>query len=163
MLENANYNIKYLNKKSNTINIQNLKNNIKTNNRINEISNLINEEYEGNTTANFDSKSKHSKHKDFNTIIISEVINSKAGLINVGNSCYINTSVQILLHSKLFIDKFIKNFSNLEKTNKIISSFYGICNDIFHINSNNEINKFIDIIDFINFFGKKYPNYTGYK
>lgn len=163
MLENANYNIKYFNKKRYTKNKQNLKNNLKTNNSLNENSNLINEENESNTNAKFNSKSKNSKNIDFNTILLSEVINSKAGLINVGNSCYINSSVHILLHSKIFIDKFIKSFSKLEKNNKIISSFYGICNNIFHINSNNEINKFIDIIDFMNFFGKKYSNYTGYK
>ena len=40
---------------------------------------------------------------------------NQIGIINIGNSCYINSIIQILLHTPIFIDEFIIHKEQIKK------------------------------------------------
>ena len=57
--------------------------------------------------------------------IIQNLLESKIGLINAGGSCYMASIIQILIHSKLFLEEFYKN-KNVHEINplsKLFSNF----------------------------------------
>ena len=41
------------------------------------------------------------------------------GLINLGNTCFLNSSIQILIHSPIFIKNFLEDYNKLNKLNKL--------------------------------------------
>ena len=68
---------------------------------------------------------------------LNPIISSKVGLRNLGNSCYMNTCLQILMHSKDFIKRLLlkKPFINDRKT-PITQQFLNICETVIKTNSN---------------------------
>ena len=80
---------------------------------------------------------------------INELINKKFGIINIGNNCYINCALQLLLHYEIFILKFLERIYKLKLNyNSILYNFFNICKYI--ISNNDNIN--LDISSFINLF-----------
>ena len=73
------------------------------------------------------------------------------GLKNIGNSCYMNTSIQILLHCQKFINK-LNNDKNKPITNSLYNLFQLLLND-----ENNKINPNL----FKKEFEKKHLDYKG--
>jgi ubiquitin C-terminal hydrolase len=99
------------------------------------------------------------EESDFKNIIYTDI-----GMINLGNTCYINSCLQVLIHCPNFIDKFFEKFKTLKKEEKeealISKHFYDICYTI--VDTVNTQEKYIDISNFKNEFGKKHPIYGGY-
>lgn len=56
--------------------------------------------------------------KNFNSIKIelgeiqNKILEKKIGILNLAQSCYINSSIQLFLHNELFVVNFINNINN---------------------------------------------------
>ena len=89
--------------------------------------------------------------------ILFSVTKKEIGIMNLGNSCFINACLQILIHCPLFIYKLIKNLNLINENTPITSNFISIC--IMMANTNK---KRIDISDFKNILGIKHVIYDSY-
>ena len=126
-------------KKEQKKNLLNLEQNIIENNNINE-----------------------TKIEKPNTVYESLVYN-QIGFINLGNTCYANACLQILIHCEPFINKFINKIKayNPSKTERIISNkFYLILQEI--LQSNHLKDYSIDMSSFLYSFSNKHKTYEGH-
>jgi hypothetical protein len=174
--------------------LENTKNKNDTiNNKYNNINKLDEEFNNLNIKFNFENDKANTKFKEdfilsnkknienFNPIFESmnigslneNIINKLFGIINLGNSCYVNSVIQILLHCKLFV---INLYYNKEK---YIRNIYSLCNKLYNIcklinvlkepdAKNMEVlnNKqlkipLIDISNFIYHFPNKHPKFNA--
>ena len=84
------------------------------------------------------------------------------GIINLGNTCFINSCLQALIHCKLFMQTFFKVSNKLnEETTPISYNFLLICIMMLDIGKTKGL-RYIDISYFKYIFGKKHPIYNGY-
>ena len=72
-----------------------------------------------------------------------EVVNKEIGIINLGNTCFINSCLQILLHCPIFIYKLIKNKNLINENTPLTLNFLSICKMMV-----NTQEKAIDISEF---------------
>ena len=95
--------------------------------------------------------------EDYKNIIYKDV-----GIINLGNTCFINSCLQVLIHCPLFIYSFFNKHQLINKVNTPISyAFFELCKDMMQIVDQKE-NRYIDISDFKNEFGSKHSTFDGY-
>ena len=82
--------------------------------------------------------------------IVGNISSSLTGLQNLGNTCYINTCLQNLIHCTPFISKFLEISNKMfEKNNCPISdAFYELLIQIYD-NNNNEQNDYINPCNFV--------------
>ena len=119
-------------KKSNNNDKKETKKDDKTNNKIENIQN-INEKINSN----------------FN-----EIINKEFGIKNIGNTCYINSTIQILLYNEIFMKNFMLNeFKIKKKDNTLSLNLWNLINSLNKTteDSNNIV---IDIREFVQYFKK---------
>jgi ubiquitin C-terminal hydrolase len=94
---------------------------------------------------------------DFNQIFLKGV-----GIINLGNTCFINSCLQALIHCKLFIQLFFsKGIQMKEDTTPISYHFLLLCIEMLDVQKRSHIN-YIDISYFKYIFGKKHPMFNGF-
>ena len=154
-------NQKVNNQNNNNINLpqDNNKENINKNVKNNEQSNNVTvKKINNNAQTNLPvpPKPRPLELSDFNNIIYNEI-----GMINLGNTCFINSILQVLIHCPYFIYSFFNQHKAINKNDTIISAyFYDIC--IAMINTLNTQEKYIDITNFKTVFGTKHPTYEGY-
>ena len=89
-----------------------------------------------NIKNKLESEEKHNTTKED----INNIITSKIGLNNLGNTCYMNSSLQILIHIKLFIEELAKNVNPFIKN--ITYNLFDLAHSLSKIN-NNENENFI--------------------
>ena len=109
-------------------------------------------EYEPKSYKNNDFNQNIHKKKETLTEDISSSLN---GLNNLGNTCYINTCLQNLIHCEPFIKKFlgeinILNSKQNSKTYPVSDSFYELLLQMYetnndYINPSNFVNTFINL------------------
>ena len=76
----------------------------------------------------------------------------------MGNTCYANSLIQVLIHSYIFMIKlFNDNIINKANSLNITKKFYDIINRICYSNNNNE--NYINISDLLYLFDIKHPSY----
>ena len=151
-------------KNSNKINDENkqVKNNIdKTKNHIDKkIDDLK------NNKINWEDKNKENNNKKEDNIIFDDlkyeekiifIINSKIGLQNLGNSCYMNTCLQIIIHTPNFINRFYQNLNKIDYLTPISKYFYELVEQ-FNLNKNSLSPK-----QFFKIFCKRHSNFSGKK
>jgi len=95
--------------------------------------------------------------EDYNNIFMRGI-----GIINLGNTCFINSCLQALIHCKLFMQTFFNTSNKIkEETTPISYNFLLICILMLDI-SKKTGQKYIDISYFKYIFGKKHPIFNGY-
>ena len=96
--------------------------------------------------------------KQFKKLDFNKIYNTTFGIINIGLTCYINSVIQILIHTYTFLENFKDKVHIIEKNNNTTSYyFYKMLSEI-HKNNNSNV---IDISEFINFFKNIHPNFGG--
>ena len=124
-----NDNLKYKNNKSN-------KNNYNNNDYNNS-----NDYYNKTTTIN----------RELNSII-----NSTVGLTNLGNTCFMNTCLQNLIHSEDFINRLLSKKSSISRSTPISYYFFELCQEMSISKRSVSPNKFKEK------FGLKHHLFAGY-
>ena len=97
------------------------------------------------------------------TLNFNDIINKEFGIKNIGNSCYINSTIQTLLHNEIFMENFVLKESKIKtKENTLSLILWNIIKSInrLMLNSNKLI---IDIRELIQYFKKKHPTFRGSK
>ena len=122
-----------------------------------EIKNTFEYNYENiNKCLNIDynNQDEDNQYKSIISIIYSKIV-----FINIGACCFINSIVQVLIHSRPFIESITKKINILKNLKLSITyKLFQIIEEILNLNSNL---KYVDISYFNNFFGIKHPNYNG--
>ena len=97
-----------------------------------------------------------SANDNSNEKILNSIITSKVGLNNLGNTCYMNTSLQCLIHSEDFIRRLLNNSSEIRISTLITQKFFNLCKDM------SSFSKSISPYEFKNNFGSKHRIFNGY-
>ena len=107
-----------------------------------------------------DKNNEYNNHYEENKIYTSKkdiqpIIKSKIGLNNLGETCYLNSSIQILIHIKIFIEELISNVNPFIKN--LIYHLIEISSCLIRIGNNeneNYISHSYSPINFKNEFAK---------
>ena len=92
---------------------------------------------------------------------IYDIYKTQIGILNIANSCFVNSIIQIIIHCKIFIIEFLNNFNiNKLNDNLIITQLYNILISMYDAYANNL--NYIDITKFLYIFGYKHNSYNGY-
>lgn len=100
-----------------------------------------------NTTTPYKSKIKYPEN-------VTEITHNKRGLHNIGNTCYMNTCLQNLIHSTPFIHKLLTTYPHIKGNKPITTKFHSLCL------SQTKTISFPK--DFLSAFSKNHFTYTGY-
>jgi len=111
-----------------------------------------------NNYNKLNNKLLNNTDKQARNTIIQNLLESKIGLINAGGSCYMASIIQILIHSRLFLEQFYNNKKN--NNNYLSEQFLNFIQNIARsVDSNNSI----QIKDFANKYNKLNNKFRGDK
>ena len=116
-----------------------------------------------NTYANIEYNKYTSKISMKKESLIESISTSLNGLNNLGNTCYINTCLQNLIHCETFIKKFLNEINTINslknsKTYPISNSFYELLLQMYETNKD-----YINPINFVNTFINIHNNFKKYQ
>ena len=140
--------------KPNQNNINNLENNFKINNpNYAKVTKIDGEA--PNTPAPVQNKPRKLTSDDLFNIIYLDI-----GIINLGNTCFINSCLQVLIHCPLFIHNFFRKMGSIKEKETPISHYLmKAC--VIMANTVITQQKYIDIAYLKNAFAAKHPQFEG--
>ena len=115
-----------------------------------------------NAQTKFNKKNNNKKNIDitqisFNNDDISDILNNKIGFVNLGNSCFMNTCLQNLIHSEYFIKNLFSKKNLVSKNTPITYHFIKLLSELIQ----NKNVKSISPKEFKEIFANKHPIFKG--
>ena len=92
------------------------------------------------------SENIESKIKSLSLDDLFKIINSQIGLINLGNTCYINSPIQILLHCSIFMEKLLINIKYTSRKTQFTNNFLYVCQKMKNADQAVNIKEFKELI-----------------
>ena len=111
-----------------------------------------------NINNNYDFQTKMPANISENN---SKIFNSEIGFCNLGNTCFMNTCLQNLIHSEYFIKNLFSKINLVSKNTPITYQFINLCLEI--IENKNKGTKVISPKNFKEIFSKKHRQFKGFR
>ena len=142
----------------------NQNNEFEINNKVKPLNNVMSSYYDRiRTNEKITDKNNYNNNSNKNSIPLEDtILNSLTGFQNLGNTCYINTCLQNLIHNKKFINKFLSVFKEQSNSTPISNSFYYLLTQISENNTYDK-NDSINPLIFVDTFKKLHKNFEGFQ
>ena len=142
----------------------NQNNEFEINNKVKPLDNVMSSYYDRiRTNEKITDNNNYNNSSNRNSIPLEDtILNSLTGFQNLGNTCYINTCLQNLIHNKKFINKFLSVFKEQSNSTPISNSFYYLLTQISENNTYDK-NDSINPLIFVDTFKKLHKNFEGFQ
>ena len=142
----------------------NQNNEFEINNKVKPLNNVMSSYYDRiRSNEKITDKNNYNNNSNRNSIPLEDtILNSLTGFQNLGNTCYINTCLQNLIHNKKFINKFLSVFKEQSNSTPISNSFYYLLTQISENNTYDK-NDSINPLIFVDTFKKLHKNFEGFQ
>ena len=142
----------------------NQNNEFEINNKVKPLNNVMSSYYDRiRSNEKITDKNNYNNSSNRNSTPLEDtILNSLTGFQNLGNTCYINTCLQNLIHNKKFINKFLSVFKEQSNSTPISNSFYYLLTQISE-NNTYEKNDSINPLIFVDTFKKLHKNFEGFQ
>ena len=142
----------------------NQNNEFEINNKVKPLNNVMSSYYDRiRTNEKITDKNNYNNSSNRNSTPLEDtILNSLTGFQNLGNTCYINTCLQNLIHNKKFINKFLSVFKEQSNSTPISNSFYYLLTQISENNTYDK-NDSINPLIFVDTFKKLHKNFEGFQ
>ena len=87
-----------------------------------------------------------------------KIITSKTGLRNIGNTCFMNTCLQNLIHSEYFIEELLSKKNLITDNTPISKAFYKLCNNLITYENSSSFSPY----ELKNEIGYKHSSFSGF-
>ena len=142
----------------------NQNNEFEINNKVKPLNNVMSSYYDRiRSNEKITDKNNYNNNSNRNSIPLEDtILNSLTGFQNLGNTCYINTCLQNLIHNKKFINKFLSVFKEQSNSTPISNSFHYLLTQISENNTYDK-NDSINPLIFVDTFKKLHKNFEGFQ
>ena len=142
----------------------NQNNEFEINNKVKPLNNVMSSYYDRiRSNEKITDNNNYNNNSNRNSIPLEDtILNSLTGFQNLGNTCYINTCLQNLIHNKKFINKFLSVFKEQSNSTPISNSFYYLLTQISENNTYDK-NDSINPLIFVDTFKKLHKNFEGFQ
>ena len=142
----------------------NQNNEFQINNKVKPIDNVMSSYYDRiRSNEKITDNNNYNNNSNRNSTPLEDtILNSLTGFQNLGNTCYINTCLQNLIHNKKFINKFLSVFKEQSNSTPISNSFYYLLTQISENNTYDK-NDSINPLIFVDTFKKLHKNFEGFQ
>ena len=142
----------------------NQNNEFEINNKVKPLDNVMSSYYDRiRSNEKITDKNNYNNSSNRNSTPLEDtILNSLTGFQNLGNTCYINTCLQNLIHNKKFINKFLSVFKEQSNSTPISNSFYYLLTQISENNTYDK-NDSINPLIFVDTFKKLHKNFEGFQ
>lgn len=150
-------NSNYVNDKYNSKNSNSLNNNIDDNSQIGKKKKLANSVLQVSNDI-YDNYYDIKKQNVLNKNELNLILSSKVGLTNLGNTCFMNTCLQNLIHSEDFIRRLLGKEQSIGKYTPITLKFLNLCKEMEYASGRQSVTP----SEFKQKFGSKHSLFRGY-